>query len=118
MTNSTFRHFAFPWAVAIFLMGIAPATFAEDKELVEATEFAGTIAFLSSKVPGFIFGAVRNGETAFAGFGETRDGSGQKPDENSIFRIASVSKVFCGEALGSLVIEGKVKLTDPLQAHV
>ena len=69
-------------------------------------------------MPGLIFGAVRNGETALAGFGETAKGSGIEPDENSIFRIASVSKVFCGTVLGSLALEGKVKLTDPLEAHI
>jgi D-alanyl-D-alanine-carboxypeptidase/D-alanyl-D-alanine-endopeptidase len=42
--------------------------------------------YLSSGAPGLIFGAVRNGETALAGFGEIRDGSGIEPDDNSIFR--------------------------------
>jgi D-alanyl-D-alanine-carboxypeptidase/D-alanyl-D-alanine-endopeptidase len=118
MTNTLLRRLTFSCAAALVLGGAAPAAFAEDRELAEATQFTGTIAFLSASVPGFIFGAVRNGETAFAGFGETADGSGKEPDENSIFRIASVSKVFCGTTLGSLAIEGKVKLTDPLQAHV
>jgi serine-type D-Ala-D-Ala carboxypeptidase/endopeptidase len=118
MTNTLLRRLTFSCAAAIVLGGAAPEAFAEDKELTEATQFTGTVMFLSADLPGFIFGAVRNGETAFAGFGETADGSGTEPDENSIFRIASVSKVFCGTALGSLAIEGKVKLTDPLQAHV
>ena len=73
--------------------------------------------YLTGQVPGLIFGAVRNGETAIAGFGENRDGTGKEPDENSIFRIASVSKVFCGNVLGSLVVDGTVGLTDPLQAY-
>jgi D-alanyl-D-alanine-carboxypeptidase/D-alanyl-D-alanine-endopeptidase len=92
--------------------------FAEDLELQEAAGMAGTVMYLSEEVPALIFGAVRNGETAFFGFGETADGSGKAPDENSIFRIASVSKVFCGNVLGSLVVDGTVGLTDPLQAHV
>ena len=74
--------------------------------------------YLTAQVPGLIFGAVRNGETAFVGFGGDRDGNGKEPDENSIFRIASVSKVFCGNVLGSLVVDGTVGLTDPLQAYV
>jgi D-alanyl-D-alanine-carboxypeptidase/D-alanyl-D-alanine-endopeptidase len=39
------------------------------------------------------------------------------PDETSIFRIASVSKVFCGTVLGSMVIDGVVGLTDTLQSY-
>ena len=118
MTRSNLKRIALVGAVTLGVASAAAGAFAEDKELLEATQFTGTIAFLSAKVPGFIFGAVRNGGTAFAGFGETRDGNGKTPDENSIFRIASVSKVFCGAALGSLIINGTVGLADPLQAHV
>ena len=103
MTHISFRRLAFSCA-AVFLAGAMTPAFAEDRELQEATGFTGTIMYLSAKVPGLIFGAVRNGETALVGFGETRDGSGKEPDENSIFRIASVSKVFCGNVLGSLVV--------------
>lgn len=87
----------------------------EDKLLTEAVQFNGTILYLSTKVPGLIFGAVHNGETAFAGFGEIVDGSNKVPDGDTMFRIASVSKVFCGSALSSLVVDGKVRLTDRLQ---
>ena len=34
---------------------------------------------------------------------------------NSIFRIGSVSKAFCGSVLSALVVDGSVKLTDRLQ---
>jgi D-alanyl-D-alanine-carboxypeptidase/D-alanyl-D-alanine-endopeptidase len=91
---------------------------AEDKLLTEAVQFNGAILYLSTKVPGLIFGAVRHGETAIAGFGRTADGSTKVPDGDTMFRIASVSKVFCGSALTSLVIDGKVKLTDRLQDHL
>jgi D-alanyl-D-alanine-carboxypeptidase/D-alanyl-D-alanine-endopeptidase len=103
---------------AMLAVGVAGQGFAQDKELIEATEFTGTLMFLSAKVPGLIFGAVRDGETAFAGFGEIADGTGKEPDENSIFRIGSISKVFCGTALGALVVDGKVELTDRLQDHI
>ena len=74
--------------------------------------------YLKGGMPGLVFGAVRDGETALAGFGEIRDGSGIEPDGDSIFRLASVSKVFCGAALGALVLDGTVGLTDALQAHL
>jgi len=111
------------WSLTIcFVAAVAPCAvtqaLGEDRELMEVTDFTGTFMYLGANVPGLIFGAVRNGETALAGFGEIAKGTGLKPDENSIFRIASVSKVFCGAALGSLVLEGKVTLTDPLQAHM
>ena len=90
---------------------------AADKQLEEATAFTGAIMALSSNVPGFMFGAVRNGETSLVGFGETRDGSGKVPDADSIFRIASVSKVFCGTVLSAMTIDGILGITDPLAAY-
>ena len=118
MTHTLLRRLMLSCAATIVLAGAAPAAFAEDRELQEAAGFTGTVMYLSGKVPGLIFGAVRGDDTALVGFGETRDGSGTEPDENSIFRIASVSKVFCGNVLGSLVVDGTVGLTDPLQAYV
>jgi D-alanyl-D-alanine-carboxypeptidase/D-alanyl-D-alanine-endopeptidase len=94
---------------------LSSAAHAEDKLLTEAVQFKGVLLYLSTKVPGLVFGAVRGKESAFAGFGEVADGSGKEPDRNTMFRIGSVSKVFCGGALTSLAIEGKLKLTDRLQ---
>jgi serine-type D-Ala-D-Ala carboxypeptidase/endopeptidase len=64
---------------ASLMMSSGPAR-AEDKLLTEAVNFTGTIAFLTTKVPGFILVAVRNGETAFAGFGKVTDIGDKAPD--------------------------------------
>src|SRR5262245_9701023 len=58
---------------------VGPVARAEDRLLNEAVEFHGAILYLSTKVPGLVMGAVRNGETAFVGFGEIADGSGREP---------------------------------------
>jgi D-alanyl-D-alanine-carboxypeptidase/D-alanyl-D-alanine-endopeptidase len=59
--------------------------------------------------------AVRNGEVAIAGFGNTTDKGGKTPDADTMFRIGSISKVFCGEVLASMVLDGKVRFADRLQ---
>jgi D-alanyl-D-alanine-carboxypeptidase/D-alanyl-D-alanine-endopeptidase len=115
MTIARLRR-SFLLAAVAFGAAVPPA-FAADKQLEEATAFTGTIIALGSNVPGLIFGAVRGGETALVGFGETRDGSGKEPDADSIFRIASVSKVFCGTVLSAMAIDGLLSITDPLQAY-
>ena len=46
---------------------------AEDKLLTNAVNFAGTITYLSTKVPGFMLLGVRNNEMAIAGFGKIAD---------------------------------------------
>ena len=79
---------------------------AQDRLLAEAVSFTGALTYLNTKVPGFLLVAVRNGEMAFAGFGTTTDTSGRVPDPDTMFRIGSISKVFCGEVLASLVLDG------------
>jgi D-alanyl-D-alanine-carboxypeptidase/D-alanyl-D-alanine-endopeptidase len=88
---------------------------AEDRLLAEAVDFTGTLTYLGARVPGFLLAAVRNGEMAFAGFGKISDTSDRTPDADTMFRIGSISKVFCGEVLASMVLDGKVRLADRLQ---
>jgi serine-type D-Ala-D-Ala carboxypeptidase/endopeptidase len=96
-----------------------PATAqAKDKLLDELVDFAGTMQFLAAKVPAMVIGAVRNGETAVAGFGKIRDGSDRAPDGQSLVRIGSISKAFAGAVLASLAADGTVRFTDPLQKRL
>jgi D-alanyl-D-alanine-carboxypeptidase/D-alanyl-D-alanine-endopeptidase len=119
MMSTTGRHCAVAALFAIATVGSGPgAVRAEDRLLTEAVNFSGAITFLGSGVPGFVIAAVRNGETAFAGFGETVKGSGKTPDADTFMRVASISKAFCGDVLGSLAAEGALALTDPLQDRI
>jgi serine-type D-Ala-D-Ala carboxypeptidase/endopeptidase len=91
---------------------------AKDKLLDEVVEFTGSVLFLSSNAPGLVIGAVRNGQTSVFGFGTTGLSGSQLPDGQTLLRIGSVTKVFTGAVLASLVSDGLVKLTDPLQARL
>ena len=93
----------------------SPRVRADDKLLNEIVGFAGTMLFLDARVPALILGAVRDGQTAVFGFGETSDGSGKEPDGNTMLRIGSITKAFTGQVLAGLVSQGTVKLTDRLQ---
>src|SRR5262245_30920055 len=107
------------WTLAVVALSMAIASFAasgvraEDKLLNEIVEFNGTMLFLESRVPAMIVGAVRNGETAVVGFGETSDGSGKAPDGQTLLRIGSITKAFTGQVLADLVAKGTVRFTDP-----
>lgn len=50
-------------------------------------------------------------------FGETRTGSGEKVDEHTLFRLASVSKGFAGVLACMLDMEGAVSLDDRILDH-
>lgn len=96
------------------ILGAAPAR-AADKLLGETVDFTGTFIFLQAKVPGAIIGVIRNGETVVKGYGEIADGSGKTPDGDTRMRIGSITKVFAGATLASMVADGRVGFTDKLQ---
>jgi D-alanyl-D-alanine-carboxypeptidase/D-alanyl-D-alanine-endopeptidase len=109
--------FVFRTVLALSILSTLGATDAraEDKLLAEAVDFTGTFIFLEAKVPGAIIGVIRNGETVVRGFGEIADGSGKAPDGDTRMRIGSITKVFAGATLASMVADGSVNFTDKLQ---
>jgi D-alanyl-D-alanine-carboxypeptidase/D-alanyl-D-alanine-endopeptidase len=104
-------------ALAIATISSHPAS-AKDPLLDEAVEFTGAVLFFETKVPGLVIGVVRNGETSVAGFGKVRPGEDVAPGGNTLLRIGSITKAFTGAVLASLVADGTLKLTDPLQKHL
>jgi serine-type D-Ala-D-Ala carboxypeptidase/endopeptidase len=91
---------------------------AKDKLLEEAVDFTGTMFFLESKVPALVIGAIRNGETAVAGFGKMGAQADKAPDGKTLMRIGSITKAFTGQVLASLVSDGTVRFIDPLQKRL
>jgi len=118
MTSPGHRRFLIPCFTAACMLAAFHVAAAEDRLLEEAVGFTGGIAFLGSGAPGLVIAAVRNGKTAFAGFGEIRKGSGQAPDEHTLMRIASISKTFCGDLMGSMIVDGTIRAADPLSKHL
>ncbi|MEJ5901988.1 MULTISPECIES: D-alanyl-D-alanine-carboxypeptidase/endopeptidase AmpH [Brucella/Ochrobactrum group] len=90
---------------------------AEDLALKDAVSMAGMQLFLNSGAPGLIIAVVQGDDSVIQAYGETAPGNDTEPDARSIFRIASVSKVFAGDLLAALAAKGKLKLTDPLQKY-
>lgn len=88
-----------------------------DPLLDEVVEFTGAVLFLEHKVPALVIGAVRDGETAIYGFGETSDGSEKAPGADTLFRIGSLTKAFTGDLLAHLAAGNVVSLTDPLAKY-
>jgi D-alanyl-D-alanine-carboxypeptidase/D-alanyl-D-alanine-endopeptidase len=110
-----------PWvsiAVAVAAINLASPAKAQDPLLNETVNFTGAILYYSLGVPGLVIGAVRNGETAVAGFGQVSDAVARPPDGDTLMRVGSITKVFTGTVLASLVADGTVQLTDPLAKHL
>lgn len=62
---------------------------------------------------GIVIGTIRDGRKEWASAGSTGSG-GTKPDDRTIFRLASVSKVFTGTALAVAVTRGEIALDSPV----
>jgi CubicO group peptidase (beta-lactamase class C family) len=72
-----------------------------------------------TRAPGVAWGVVRRGElTASGGVGVLQLGDDSAPDEDTIFRIASMTKSFTGAALMTLVADGRLRLDDPVSTYL
>lgn len=68
--------------------------------------------------PGCVVGGIVVGDRTYvtgAGAGGT---DGRPPDGRTLFRIASLSKVFTGTALAVATVAGEVRLDDPARDHL
>ena len=69
--------------------------------------------------PAIAWGLIHDGELIAArGLGTLRVGEDTQPDQDSVFRIASMTKSFTGAALMSLVVDGAVRLDEPVATYV
>jgi CubicO group peptidase (beta-lactamase class C family) len=70
-------------------------------------------------LPGCAAGVVIDGELAWShGFGFADRATGRRPDAGTLFRIASISKTFTATAVLQLRDAGRLRLDDPLVAHL
>ncbi|MEL7160283.1 MAG: serine hydrolase domain-containing protein, partial [Bacteroidota bacterium] len=60
----------------------------------------------------------RNGETYHQHYGELTKDSGTKPDDRTLYEIASVSKVFLGSLVARAVLEEKLMLEDDIRKYL
>src|SRR5476649_654314 len=73
--------------------------------------------FYGSGAMGMALVVVDNNQQVFRSFGETRPGSDIRPREDSVIRIASLTKLITSEVLVKLSQQGKVSINDPLRKY-
>ncbi|UCD24984.1 MAG: serine hydrolase, partial [Gemmatimonadota bacterium] len=67
---------------------------------------------------GIIIGVVDPQGTSYFSYGETQFGNGITPNENSVYEIGSISKVFTSILLADMVARGEVSLDDPIELYL
>lgn len=71
------------------------------------------------EVPSATIGIVKDGKLVFTGnYGVMEVGKKQKPDEHTLYAIASNSKAFTSAIIGMLVQEGKLRWNDKVKKHL
>lgn len=66
-------------------------------------------------VHSFAVAIYRDGNVYHNYYGEIDKGAQNKPDDNTLYEIASISKVFAGSLAARAVLEGKIKLEDDIR---
>ena len=95
---------------------VATGARAQDAALNVMAQVQGESLFQQSGAVGMVMAVVRGESTVVVGFGETAKGNGRKPDGRTVVRIGSISKAMTGQILADLVVDGVVRLTDPIQS--
>ncbi len=110
--------------LVLCLVVAGPGARAASPLLEEAVGLAGTVMWVDSGAPGMVLGVVRDDQSLVVGFGNVRpkgdhpELANPEPDGRSLIRLGSISKAFAGELLASLVVDGRVRLTDKLAQYL
>ncbi|OTA18167.1 hypothetical protein Xbed_03163 [Xenorhabdus beddingii] len=60
---------------------------------------------------------IDNNQVVHRSFGETSPGSGVRPQQDSLVRIASITKLMTSEVMVKLAQKKRIRITDPLQKY-
>ena len=75
----------------------------------------GSQLFLDSGSTGMVLVVVRDHQVFFQGYGETAPNSHQPPNQGSLLRLCSLTKIFTTDVLTRLLTDKTLSLDDPLQ---
>lgn len=70
------------------------------------------------KSPSIVVGIVDPESTDYFGYGKTSLPGGAAVDENTVYEIGSITKVFTAILLADMVAKGEVSLTDPIEKYL
>jgi len=105
--------------VTLFMCGTSFNVFAEsnipEEEIKTMME---ELVFPMTGVTGMVIGVISGDDTFILGLGETVKDNGVKPNGQTVWQIGSASKVFTTNIFAAMVVEGKIKLTDPIRNYI
>lgn len=72
----------------------------------------------ASEYPGVTVGLLDANGTRYYGFGKTALSDARLPDENTVYEIGSINKVFTGLLLADAVLRGEASLKAPIERYL
>ena len=119
MTSPGHRRFLIPCFTAACVLAASHVAAAEDRLLEEAVGFAGGIAFLGLRRSGPRDRRGSRRRDRLRRLRRDPQGLGARRRTNdTLMRIASISKTFCGDLMGSMIVDGTIGVADPLAKHL
>jgi len=102
----------------IALLAALPALAEQPEDPLAGFDAYAKAALADWRTPGMAIAILREGKVLLArGYGVRRIGTQDAVDEQTVFPIASVTKVFTATCLARLVDEGKLAWSDPVVKH-
>ncbi|TBV74443.1 serine hydrolase domain-containing protein [Pseudoxanthomonas winnipegensis] len=113
-----FKHTGKALALAGLLLASGPSA-AADAPAQASFDTLFDQAMARYRLPGLAVGVVEDGKVVYLRTaGETRAGSGEKIDADTLFKIASNTKAMTTGVLARLVDQGKLKWDDPVTQYL
>jgi len=109
------------WSLFLVLVAAVQGAWAQDA--LDARTAAQVDAVFSETAnragPGYAVGIVENGRVLFAaGYGSANLDDEIAITPRTVFHLASLSKQFTGSAIAMLVLDGKLRLDDPVEKYI
>lgn len=90
-----------------------------NKDVIKFIDSWLSIQYKVNDLPGISIGLVENGKSIFAkGYGYANISNKQPNTEKTLFRIASISKVFAAIAILQLEEKDKLRISDPVSKYL
>ncbi|MCJ8318615.1 MAG: serine hydrolase [Colwellia sp.] len=104
--------------IVLFIGIISAANAYESKSMNKISEIIEHKLTIEKQGVGIAAVIIENNKISYLNLGVANKESKQLIDSNTLFEIGSISKTFTALALASMVNEGKIKLTDPVQQYL
>ncbi len=103
--------------VVFFSLAVVAASFASEMNHKKEIEQALHTIKTSHNIPALAVAIIENGKEVFVG-GYGVDNNGSPITKNSLFRVASITKLFTAQARMQLIEQGKIALNDPVNKYL